>query len=392
VNVLFLAQRIPYPPNRGDKITTWRLIERMQRTHAVTIVAFAHDEADFEAAEELRRKGFRVFAFRHRMGVKKALSLPLLVTGAPLTLGVYGSRAMQRRVNELIPEMDAAYAYSSSMGAFLVGGSLPWVMHFAELDSDKWSQYARKVGFPGSWLYGREARTLAGYESRLAESARTNVFCTPLEQRIFEEAIPGRPSTVLRNGVDLEYFQPQRERAEAGHLVFTGVMDYFPNVDGCVHFTEEVLPLVRAEFPDARFTIIGSRPVPEVLRLAETEGVTVTGFVDDVRDAMHTGAVSVAPLRIARGIQNKVLEAMALGLPVVGTTSATQGVSAQGGRDYIVADSAEDQARAICSLLRDPEKAQTLGAAGRRYVEEHYDWEVTLGHLDEILDLCTQKP
>jgi polysaccharide biosynthesis protein PslH len=391
VNVLFLAQRIPYPPNRGDKITTWRLIERMQRTHNVTVVAFAHDDADLEAAEELRRKGFTVFAFRHRMALKKALSLPLLITGKPLTLGVYGSSAMQRKVDELMPKMAAAYAYSSSMGAFLVGRELPWVMHFAELDSDKWSQYARKVGFPGSWLYAREARTLAGYESRLAESARTNVFCTPLEQRIFDDAIPGRPSTVLRNGVDLDYFQPQRERAEANHLVFTGVMDYFPNVDGCVHFTAEILPLVREEYPDARFTIIGSRPSTEVQRLAATPGVTVTGFVDDVRDSMHVGAVSVAPLRIARGIQNKVLEAMALGLPIVGTTSATQGVNATAGHDYMVADSAEDQAQAICSLLADTEKARTLGAAGRRYVEEHYDWEVTLGHLDEILELCTQS-
>lgn len=390
MKVLLLAQRVPYPPNRGDKITTWRLVERMKRNHDVTVIAFAHDEADVAAARQLEAMGTKCIAVPHNERAKKVLSLPLLLTAKPLTLGVYGSRALQAEVDRHISGADVAYAYSSSMGAFLLPHETPWVMHFAELDSDKWRQYARKKGFPMRYVYEREWLTLLSFERKLAAAARTNVFCTSLEEEVFRREIPGRPSVVLRNGVDLEYYRPAPDEAEPGHLVFVGVMDYFPNVDGCVHFVREVLPRVRERHPAARFTIVGSRPSREVERLADEPGVEVTGFVDDTRAHLRKAAVSVAPLRIARGIQNKVLEALAMGLPVVGTEAATQGVEGQPGRDYLRADSAEEQARAISELLGDPEQARKLGQRGRRFVEANYDWDVTLAPLDDILKNCLQ--
>ncbi len=170
--------------------------------------------------------------------------------------------------------------------------------------------------------------------------------------------------------------------------MFTGVMDYLPNIDGCTWFAHEILPIIRGEFPDAKFTIIGSRPTPEVGKLGEIPGVTVTGFVDDTRDWLRRGAVSVAPLRIARGIQNKVLEALAMGLPVVGTESATQGVEGQPGRDFLVAETPEAIAAHVRDLLRDQGAARKLGAAGRRFVEDTYDWEVVFDPLDAILSSC----
>ena len=386
MKVLFLSQRVPYPPNRGDKITTWRLLERMARTHEVTVVAFAHDEADHEGARLLAEKGFEVHAVPLAMGRAKLRSIPLLLTRRPLTLGVFDSPQMRDLVARLAPGLDAAYAYSSSMGAFLAPLELPWVMHFAELDSDKWRQYADRHRWPMSAVYRREWRLLEGYERELASASRQNIFCTPLEEEIFQRTLPGLPSLVLRNGVDLEQFAPRPLEAEEGHLVFTGVMDYYPNVDGCVHFVREVLPRVRAEFPSARFSIVGSRPTREVERLGEAEGVTVTGFVDSTADWMARAAIAVAPLRVARGIQNKVLEAMAMGLPVVGTTSATQGVAAVHGRHYLVADRPEEQAHAIRGLLRDAASRQRLGAAARRFVEQHHDWEQALAPLDPLLE------
>ncbi len=385
MKILFLSQRVPYPPNRGDKITTWKLVERMARAHEVRIVAFAHEEADLVAAQSLRKMGFETFVVRHHARAKRLGSLPLLLTRRPLTLGVFGSRALQKEVDRQSRWADVAYAYSSSMGAFLLQHDLPWVMHFAELDSDKWRQYAERTGLPMRLVYRREWRTLLAFERELAAAARTSVFCTPLEEAIFRREIPGRPSAVLRNGVDLTYFRPAPERAEAGHIVFTGVMDYLPNVDGCVHFVKEIFPHVRSRFPEARFTIVGSRPTRQVERLAETDGVTVTGYVLDTREWLGRASIAVAPLRIARGIQNKVLEALAMGLPVVGTTSATQGVEGRRDEHYLVADTAEAQAEAIQGLLADPERARTLGARGRRFVEERYDWEVTLAPLDGIL-------
>ena len=171
MRILFLSQRVPYPPNRGDKITTWRLIERMARDHEVSIVAFAHDEADEIAVKHLRDKGFDAAFVKHRALPARLRSLPLLLTKAPLTLGYYGSRELQREVDKRIGDADLAYAYSSSMGAFMLPHDVPKVMHFAELDSDKWRQYAERSGPPGRWIYRREWRTLLAFERRLAVDA-----------------------------------------------------------------------------------------------------------------------------------------------------------------------------------------------------------------------------
>jgi sugar transferase (PEP-CTERM/EpsH1 system associated) len=386
VKILFLAQRVPYPPNRGDRITTWRLIERMRRSHEVACLAFAHEPEDFAAAKTLTERGIPTTAFPLDATRARVRSLPLLFTRTPLTLGVYGSRELAAEVARTIDRFDLAYAYSSSMGVFLEPhAGIRRVMHFAELDSDKWRQYAEFTPPPMRWIYAREARTLLEVERRIAHAFDANVFCTPLEESIFRRAIPGATSTVLRNGVDLAHHQPHRDRAEPGRIVFVGVMDYFPNVDGCVHFVREVLPRVREEVPQARFAIVGSRPVRAVQRLAREPGVEVTGFVEDPREWLARASVSVAPLRIARGIQNKVLEALAMGLPVVGSTSATQGVDGVAERDFLVADSPEEEARAVVRVLSDARFARELGRRARAFVEAHYDWEHTLRPLDSIL-------
>jgi sugar transferase (PEP-CTERM/EpsH1 system associated) len=389
VRILFLSQRVPYPPNRGDKITTWRLIERMKRAgHHVRVVAFAHDEGDREAAGQLAEMGFEVAV---HPPTPRWRALPALAGARPLTLAVYGSAALQADVDRTIAGVDLAYAYSSSMGAFFLRHAKPRVMHFAELDSDKWRQYAEKTGFPMSWVYRREARTLLAFERELARTVGENIFCTPLEQRIFQELVPGASSLVIRNGVDLAHYQPRAEARESGLLVFVGVMNYYPNVEGVAWFCRAVLPAVQRRVPGARLAIVGSHPTAEVQALARLPGVTVTGFVDDPRTWLRRAAVSVAPLRIARGIQNKVLEAMAMGLAVVGTRAATQGVDGVPGRDYLVAESAEEQVEAVCALLLDAERARDLGRAARAFVEANYDWETCLRPLDNVLERLTKR-
>jgi glycosyltransferase involved in cell wall biosynthesis len=213
-----------------------------------------------------------------------------------------------------------------------------------------------------------------------------NVFCTPLEEQIFRQLMPGSPSLVIQNGVDLAHYRPASTPPDPDLLVFVGVMNYFPNVDGVAWFCREILPELQRRRPKTRLAIVGSHPTEEVKALGRLPGVEVTGFVDDPRTWLARAAVSVAPLRIARGIQNKVLEAMAMGLPVVGTRSATQGVDGVGGRDYLVAESAEEQIEAVFGLLQDSERARGLGRAARAFVEEHYDWEACLRPLDTILE------
>ena len=392
MRILFLSQRVPFPPNRGDKITTSKLIECMRRTHEVRCVAFSHGAQDEEGARELERMGLAIRTVPYRDRAAKLGALPLLLTQQPLTLGVYGSAALQRIVDEEIAQSDLAYAYSSSMGAFLERhGSKPRVMHFGELDSDKWRQYAGSATFPMSWVYAREQRTLLEFERRIARSFSENVVCTPLEEQVFRARIPDASCVVLRNGVDLERFHPRANAPEPNEIVFTGVMDYHPNVDGCVWFAREILPLVRARVPAVRFTIVGSSPTRAVRELAALEGVRVTGFVPDTREHLRRATLAVAPLRIARGIQNKVLEALAMGLPLVGTTQATQGVEGVSGRDYLVADDPAGFAAAIMQLLTEPARARELGAAGRAFVERQYDWEQTLAPLEPLLQRCAKK-
>jgi len=386
VRILFLSQRVPYPPNRGDKITTWRLIERMRRQHEVRCVAFSHGEADEEGAAALREMGIALRTVPYHDRAAKLRSLPLLLGSRPLTLGVYGSRELQTIVDEEIEGSALAYAYSSSMGAFLEPHSgTRRVMHFGELDSDKWRQYSQRTKPPMSWIYAREARTLLEFERRIAGAFDENVVCTELERRVFQAAIPGAPCMVLQNGVDLEYFHPRHNQPQTAQLAFTGVMNYHPNAEGCIWFVEEILPRIRARHPEARFAIIGAHPTAAVRALARVPGVEVTGFVQDTREHLRRASVSVAPLRIARGIQNKVLEAMAMGLPVVGTTSATQGVGARDAEHYFVRDDEQSFADAVVALLDDAGLRSTTARAGRLFVERHYDWERVFEPLDGLL-------
>ena len=386
VRILYLSQRVPYPPNRGDKITTWRNVDYLRRNHDVTCVAFAHDEGDLKAARDLRDMGIKIETVDLDMKAQKLRSLPMLFTRKPLTLGVYGSRKLQAVVDRLMPGIDLAIAYSSSMGAFILPHKhKKRIQYVVELDSDKWAQYEGFTKPPMKWVYGREARTLRRFEQVLCSEMDMNVLVTPLEQRIFQEAVPGAPSLVMRNGVDLDLFNPGANAPEPGHLVFTGVMDYFPNTDGCDWFAREILPAVQAEVPGAHFSIVGSAPTDAVRALGELPGVTVTGFVDETRDWLARADLAVAPLRIARGIQNKVLEAMAMGLPVVGTTHATQGVDGKSNRDYVVADTKEAQIQSVVRLLRDRKEALALGKRARTFVEEKYRWEDVLAPLGELI-------
>jgi len=388
VRVLFLSQRVPYPPDRGDKITTFRLVERLRRSHEVQVIAFAHGARDLEAARELGARGIPTLPIPFHPRWARARSLPLLAGARPLTLGVYGSRTLQREVDRRIGACELAYAYSSSMGAFLLPhAGLARVAHFAELDSDKWRQYAQALRGPSRWVHAREARTLLAFERELASAADENVLCTPLEQAIFERAIPGVPSCVLRNGVDLAHYAPSPESAQPARIVFTGVMDYFPNADACEFFAREVLPLVQVRHPRASFAIVGSQPSRAVRALADLPGVEVTGAVPDTRVHLARASVSVAPLRIARGVQNKVLEALAMGLPTVASTPASQGIELEGepSLPFVVADGATATAAAVNVLLDDARAARELGARGRAFVERCYDWERRLGELEPLL-------
>ncbi len=387
MEILFLCQRVPYPPDRGDRITTYHVLGMLKRMGRVRVGCFLESPRDREGAAALEREGVQVAAFPLHPALKKLLTLAWVPTKIPLTLPYFHSGGLEEQVRRWVEEgLDLGFAYSSSMGQYLLGRPIPTkVVQFAELDSDKWLQLSRETAFPRSWIFEREARLLLEFERGLARAADLSLVVSPLERDLFRERIPGVDPLVVENGVDWEYFKPDPSVRPGEGVIFTGVMNYDPNVQGVLRFAREVWPLVRKERPGARFFVVGSDPVRAVRALHGKDGITVTGRVPDTRPWFGKARVAVAPLWVARGIQNKVLEAMAMGLPVVATPAAFGGIDALPGTHLLVEEEPLPFARAVAGLLGDPSRAAALGRAARERVVERYSWEGILAGLERVL-------
>lgn len=387
MEILYATQRVPFPPNRGDKLAAYHAVRHLARSHRVTVAAPADSSQELENAEALRGLGVDVLTaalppWRSRLAVVRAL-----LAGRPLSPAFFASEELQAGIarRAALRAFDVAVSFSSSTGPYVAGLATPFVADFVDLDSRKWALYAAARPWPLSRLYALEEGRLLRYERELAGQAYRTLVRTEAERQDCVRLIPGGRFEVLRNGVDLDYFVPAAAPATALGVVFTGVMDYFPNVEAVRFFCGEVWPLVIREEPRATFTIVGSRPTHAVRALARHPGVVVTGFVPEVLPFLHGARLAVAPLRLARGVQNKVLEAMAAGLPVVATRAAFRGVGCSEGEGVLVAEAPEELAALVLRLLRDPALALEQGAAGRRYVERHHRWEDALAVLEQIL-------
>ena len=390
-----LAHRLPYPPNKGDKIRAYHVLRHLTRRHEVRLGCLVDDPGDLAHVEALKGVVADLAVSRIDGRLRKAMSLRALLPPRSITVTHFHAAPLQRRVDAWIDEapFDAVLCSSAATAEYLfrsrhAGGSLRRAvkaMDLIDVDSVKWRQYAEQAGPATAWVYRHEARTLAAYERRIVEAFDRVFLVSDAEARLLGTG-PGRGKVgAFSNGVDLAYFEPRSlDRAEP-LVVFVGVMDYRPNVDAVQWFADDVLPRVRAVVPDARFAIVGSRPTPAVRQLASRPGIEVTGFVDDVRDWMARAAVCVAPLRIARGIQNKVLEAMAMARPVVASPEAFEGIDARAGDELVVADGAEAFGREVAALLRDPARAARIGVAARACAQRRYRWESNLSVLDEVI-------
>lgn len=395
-DLLFLAHRMPYPPDKGDKIRSWHMLRHLARRWHVHLGAFVDDPADWAHAAVLKGvcADMCLRPLHPRTGKLRALTG--LATGQALTLPYYQDADMDRWVRaKLAAGMRAVVVYSSAMARYVMHAQGPRrIMDFVDIDSDKWRQYAPTKAWPLSWLYAREARKLLEWERQVARAFDASLFVSEAEARDFRHLAPESAAKVghFNNGVDTEYFSPDQvfDPPLPGHgpsLVFTGAMDYWPNVDAVVWFAREVLPLVRKAVPDACFHIVGSRPAAAVQALAG-DGVEVTGRVPDVRPYLAHAAMVVAPLRIARGIQNKVLEGMAMAKAVVATPQALEGIAAQVGKEVLVGGDAVTQAALVVELLKAPATAGEVGRAARRRVAADYTWASNLARLDALLAAC----
>ncbi len=391
MNVLFLSQRVPWPPDRGDRITTWHFLRHfLARGDHVQVGCFAEEARDDQGAAHLRSLGAEVAAPRLDRRWRRLTCLSGLLTGRSLTVPFFASRSLQDQVDRWVSQQppDLIYVYSSSMAQFALRHRGPVrLMQFAELDSDKWRQFAAAARGPlGRWLYGREARELLAFETRVAREFELSAVVSDVERELFLRLIPGVEPLVLPNGVDVDHFRTAGDAARHPRTaIFTGVMDYEPNIDGVRWFVAECWPALRQRFADAQLLIVGSRPAPAVQELARTPGVTVTGRVPETPPFFDRAAVAIAPLRLARGVQNKVLEAMSMALPVVSSPQAAQGLGDVPADTLRIAADAAATTAAVAELFADPAAARAMGERAGAWVRTHCRWENMHARLDRAL-------
>ncbi len=392
-DLIFISHRIPWPLNKGEKIRGWNVIQHLAPDYRIHLGCVVDDPADMAHVAKMRTICASVGAFpidKRRQKLRAALRAR---PGRPLMPDFYYAPALQRWVDRTMArtKMDVLYIFSVAMApyAMTIDHSCK-ILDAQDIDSEKWAEYAVGASFPMRLVWSREARNLLAYERRAAAACDWTFFVSQPEADRFAELAPevaGRVAAV-ENGVDLQRFSPKDTYTSpfsdpAPRVVFTGNMDYWPNADAAIWFARDVMPLLRARVPGVTFWAVGANPTQAVSALAELDGVFVTGRVDDVRPYVAHASVIVCPLRIARGIQNKVLEGMAMGRPVVASPGAFEGVRAQAGTDLLVADGAEAFVRCICEVLDGAHPA--LGEAARAAMERGYAWPAVLGKLDSYL-------
>lgn len=387
MSILFLAHRIPFPPDRGDKIRSLHLLKALAALGEVQLACFADDRADAANLTGLRAMLGGTLGDAHvevrRRGRASALA-SALAKGTPVSVEMFSSAALQRAVDRMLAmrPIDTIFAFSSQMAQYVPAGwQGRFVMDFVDVDSAKFADYADAGGLAAP-LYRREAARLLNFERRTASRADASLFVSKAEAALFRELSGIKAAQALPNGVDLDHFAPDGLATTVpGMILFTGQMDYRPNIEAVVGFARSALQRIRAQVPGAHFVIAGRDPDASVRALAG-DGVTVTGAVADMREWLAKAEVVVAPLGIARGVQNKVLEAMAMGRAVVASPAAFEGIDAEAGRDLIVA---ADPAQAVIALLADPDRRDALGRAARRAVEARYRWDACLAPLAALV-------
>ncbi len=396
--ILFLVHRAPWPPDRGDRIRSWHMLEALAKLAPVHVAALADTEADAAIAREKMAPLCKSLTIEVRNVSRPVALAQAVLRGEPVSNRLFRSAALARHVDALIGQGDVSHivAFSGQMAQYLPARfDGPVLMDFVDVDSAKFATYAEQdKRQPLSWVHAREARVLGAYEAAVARRVGASLFVSEAEAALFrkQSELGADKVRAVENGIDTDRFDPsvQLDAVEAGEgplAVFTGQMDYRPNIDAVRWFANDILPLIRQRHSQARFAIVGRAPNDEVRALAALPGVTVTGEVPDVRPWLAAADAVVAPLLLARGVQNKLLEAMAMARPVVASAAAAEGIDATPGEHLLVADDAAAMADAVCSLFDDRSGAAKMGRAARARMIARDGWDTRLAPLGELLGM-----
>ena len=390
MRILCLTSRLPYPPNRGDRLRAFHFVEHLAQAHELSLVSFIAHESERQHLAALEAFCRTV----HLVPLSPRSSAAAVARNVwrrePLQALYYRSRAMARLVAQLTAStsFDAAYVHLFRMAPYVAGyGDLYRVVDLTDVISKEIDLSLPYRGPASRLIYRLEKPRIARYEHWVARTFEESWLISEADRRLLAAACPEANVRVVPNGVDMEMFRPLGETPVPHSLIFVGHLRVFHNVDAARYLIGEILPLVRRQVPDCTVEVVGANPAPAVQALAETPGVAVPGFVEDLNQALNQAAVFVAPLRFAAGVQNKVLEAMAAGRPVVTTGAIADGLGAVPGRDLLTGEDARTLAGEIVRLVGDGQLQAVLGQAGRRFVQEKYGWHFAVERMAAIEEM-----
>ena len=390
MKILFVCHRFPFPPNRGGKIRPFHFIEHLGRNHSVVVASLAHTDAELKEGQPLKNYCHEVIAEVLPSRVRWLQAAAALPTTTPSSVAYFHSRKLADRIQQSWRRggFDAVIVHCAFVAQYVTelrGGFR--MLDFGDVDSIKWMDYSEYRPFPLSTGYRVEAMKLRRFERSITEQFDICTATTSGELDEVRRLNSAKAAAVIPNGVNLKYFLPRPENPRNSSVIaFLGRMDYYPNIDAVLFFAQEVFPAVLKVVVNAEFRIIGSNPSRAVRDLAKIPGISVTGHVPDVRPHLEDAALAVAPLRIARGTQNKILEFLAMGIPVLSSTQAAKGVAVEPGKHLLVADGPELFAGEVIRLLKDADLREHLSFSGRQPLATAHSWPHSMEILDELLE------
>ena len=403
MKILYLVHRIPYPPNKGEKIRAFHQVKYLAKHHKVDLVCLLDNKSDLSHIAPLGDICNRIYAHQITPLLSKLKGLYTQIVGSSVSVGYFHRRRVQNKIDQWMAqtEYDLIFCYSSTMAEYYFRSNFynkesrpRLLIDFVDVDSDKWRQYAEKSSFPIKQVFQCEHSRMQQFEQRIYSEFDASILISQNEAKLFTKQVVNENKIfVIPNGIDSLFFDKHKlqdaksiEQSTVPLLVFTGAMDYHANVDGVLWFSNEVLPRIRKAHPHVQFKIVGSNPTSVVKQLSEREGIEVTGFVEDIRPYYEQADVYVAPLRLGRGLQNKVLEAMAFERPIVATSRANAGIQAFNGKHLFIADDPESFADKVNELISCKNLRAQIGTNAREFVIDNFNWETNLDVLMELIN------
>lgn len=399
MNIMYLAHRVPYPPNKGDKIRALWEIKSLSAAHKIDLFAFYDHEEDRSSVEALRPYCRDCYVEPLSWTRSRTQAIAAALCKKPFSLAYFHSPTMAEKVRDALKtrHYDAILCFGSAMAGYVDSQQgVPCVLDMVDVDSAKWAEYAQNSSIFLRWLWRQEGQLLADYERFTTETFARTLLCTDAEASLLQRSVTKGRVDVLRHMVDTEYFNPEKIFLPAEiarlqpYVLFAGSMDYAPNVEAVQWFHHHALPLMRRKLPNLRFLIAGRNPARAVQDLAKDPAVVVTGTVADIRPYFRGASVTVAPMQLARGVQNKVLESMAMGVPVACSSKAAVAFPEEVRKQILVEDNAETLARELIKLITTGPKPPVI--AIRQALEKVFGDESLKGRLEQILRDAAEQP